>query len=107
MKIVFKDEDGRVVHADPENDTYQVIAERAFNCLLGTISFQNGDPALNGTNGLTNELLISILIDRITRLNIELPCEENLTALSALNEAKTALSYRAVRRKNEMNQLIP
>jgi hypothetical protein len=55
---------------------------------LCTVDFQDGLPGEVGTNGLTNEALIAILLDRLARFN-EGPhrCRQNSLAITKLEEA--------------------
>jgi len=65
---------------------------------LATINFQDGPVKEIGINGIQNEPLIAILIDRITMLNTLFPCPENLLALKHLGEALEALEFRTKNR---------
>lgn len=57
----------------------------------------NGGPNPQ-VNGLTNEILIAVLIDRLSILNQELPSQQNLRALNHLEDALANLESRSLRR---------
>ena len=59
------------------------------------ISFQNGAIAEAGVNGLTQEVLIAICIDRLKSFQAgEFSCRENALALTKLQEAQHWLHHR-------------
>lgn len=59
------------------------------------ILFQNGAIAENGVNGLTQEVLLSILIDRLRSFQAgKFACRENALALTKLEEAQHWLLHR-------------
>lgn len=63
------------------------------------LEFQCGDPKLVGINGLTNEVLLAILIDRAYAFQAgQLPSDGNARALVALVEAREAFMDRTVER---------
>lgn len=60
-----------------------------------SIRFQNGPIAENGVNGLTQEVLLSILIDRLRCFQSgPFSCRENAMALTKLEEAQMWLHRR-------------
>jgi hypothetical protein len=61
------------------------------------IRFQKGSPSLDGVNGVTNEALIAVLLDRLKSVQAVLPCLENEGALEGLNVAMRSLRARAER----------
>lgn len=66
------------------------------NCI---ISFQNGPTPEVGTNGVTHEALLAIVIDRLESFQAgPYQCEENATALSCLQLAQAALKSRTEKR---------
>lgn len=85
------------------NDTVEIGinggGENEPTVLLGKIEFQAGPIPEYGVNGLTNEILIDILVERIGRLNKMFPCRENSLAITKLEEAKHWLDARTSRRK--------
>jgi hypothetical protein len=64
--------------------------------------FQNGPINEVGTNGITQEALITVCIDRLECFqNSEFACEENKEALQFLSAAVTILNSRTKRRIDE------
>ena len=73
----------------PENAT-----EATLNSNL-VIDFQNGPIAEAGTNGVTHEALIAIVIDRLRAFQAgPYACRENALALTKLEEAQHWLHHR-------------
>lgn len=63
--------------------------------IVNEIHFQHGPIKEVGTNGLTHEVLIAILIDRLRGFQTsQYACPENAAALSFLERAQTALHER-------------
>lgn len=59
------------------------------------IDFQKGPIKIHGVNGVTNEALLAILIDRMRGFQASiLACEENSKALHAMEEALMWLNKR-------------
>ena len=59
------------------------------------LSFQNGPIKEKGTNGITQEVLIAICIDRLRGFQSgEFACRENALALTKLEEAQMWLNKR-------------
>lgn len=59
------------------------------------ITFQNGPIAEHGVNGLTNEALLAIVEDRLTKFqNGPFACEENAVALAGVTSALAWLKHR-------------
>jgi hypothetical protein len=64
-----------------------------------TILFQNGPIAEAGINGLTHEVLLAILIDRLQSFQSgTYACRENALALTKLEEAQHWLHHRTLSR---------
>jgi hypothetical protein len=64
-----------------------------------TIIFQNGPIAENGVNGITQEVLLAVLIDRLQSFQKgPYACRENALALTKLEEAKLWLFSRTLDR---------
>ena len=95
---IFKDSDGRSVDYYPSSD-FAIL-----RCNKGAfrVEFQNGPFKHGGYNGVTNEMLISLVTERLTVLDNELPCDENRMAIFHLNAAKEQLDARMERRKKEI-----
>ncbi len=63
------------------------------------LQFQDGPPALVGINGVTEEALIAILIDRLERFNAgEYRCRQNSLAITNLEQAMHWLGDRTAER---------
>ena len=63
------------------------------------ILFQNGTIPQCGTNGITHEVLLAILIDRLDKFQSgPFACEENQVALEALRVAQGSLKSRTEKR---------
>jgi hypothetical protein len=59
------------------------------------LSFQHGPIKEVGTNGITHEALLAVLIDRLEGFQAgPYACEENAQALNALQVARSALKVR-------------
>lgn len=67
--------------------------------IFASIEFQAGPIPTHGVNGLTNEILIDILVERIGLLNKMFPCRENSLAITKLEEANHWLHARTARRQ--------
>lgn len=63
--------------------------------------FQHGPIATAGFNGLQNEELIELLMERLKALDLRLPCSENENALMSL---RSALFWLEERRKLRRDQ---
>lgn len=64
--------------------------------VLEDVTFQRGAVADKGVNGVTNEVLLAILIDRLQGFQQgEFACEENALALTRLEEALSLLKARS------------
>jgi hypothetical protein len=80
---------------DPKNGNashfYQIVTEAAGPgsvASLGAVQFQRGPIAENGINGVTNEALLAIVIDRLRGFqSSQHACRENACALTKLEEA--------------------
>lgn len=73
-----------------EGHVYQVLAgSKALQ-----VEFQRGPVGQNGVNGVTNEALLAILIDRTNYLNSQFACRENALAITKMQEALMWLEHR-------------
>jgi len=64
-----------------------------------SILFQNGTILENGVNGVTQEVLLAVIIDRLRSFqNGEFACRENEKALTHLEEAMHWLQQRTINR---------
>lgn len=74
--------------------------QEAFHICLAQITFQNGPIKETGVNGVMNEDLIAIVIDRMEGFQSgPYECEENQTALQHLRDALEALGDRTAARE--------
>lgn len=65
---------------------------------LHVIGFQQGDPATRGVNGITMEVLLAVVADRLERMQSgPWACAENATALTSARAAIDALQSRGRR----------
>lgn len=94
-KLVGFNAFGGMITAGARGRNYQVKAKA--NDFSMDVLFQLGCADTIGVNGLINEDLIMILIDRLSKLNNEFQCEENDIAIHHLKVALNALEARSVR----------
>ncbi len=93
--VSAKDERG----AGHANHIYEVY-EGGGGKLLGTVNFQNGPIQENGVNGVQNENLLMIVIDRLIGFQTgEFACAENEEALRLIIQATSILQLRTAKRK--------
>lgn len=72
-----------------------VVANDGKTGFTTRISFQKGPIAENGVNGLTQEVLLAIVIDRLQSFQRgKYACRENALALTKLEEAQHWLMHR-------------
>jgi hypothetical protein len=85
------------------NHLYRIINTRPSakgDGILQEIKFQKGPIQENGVNGVQNEDLLSIVIDRLVGFQTSgFECEENERALDCCIEACAALQLRTAKRK--------
>ena len=68
---------------------------------FGEIAFQNGPIKENGVNGIHNEDLLVIVIDRLEGFQSgEYACKENAVALKLITETLIALNERTQKRQD-------
>lgn len=98
---IHTDHNGVYVNAISQTDGVNVEGH-LYNIQAGTqftkIEFQQGPVLLNGVNGVTNEALLAILINRTEFLDGKFPCEENKWAIGWMKKALMALETRTARR---------
>jgi len=98
---IYTDKDGRYVNSiieqegiDVEGSLYQMPA-----CPRNVeLNFQNGPVSQNGINGLTNELLLAVLIHRTEYLDGKFHCKENQQAINHMKIALAQLEARTASR---------
>ncbi len=92
LEITVLDEPG----AGGANHEYMVEAPKGLTC---RISFQNGPIAEAGVNGVTQEALLAIVIDRLRSFQAgTFACRENALALTKIEEAQHWLLHRTRKR---------
>lgn len=75
------------------NHVYEVM--RGQNTVLGRIQFQKGPIQEEGVNGVQNEDLLMIVIDRLIGFQTgDFACDENEQALQCLIQAASVLQLR-------------
>lgn len=75
--------------------------------LLSSIHFQQGDPFEVGVNGIRNEDLLRILIERVSSFRNSNPTDfENENALAHLYEAYWWMSQKKVKHKREIKEKL-
>jgi len=95
-KVVAMDEKG----AGNANHQYEVIPANENGFVLGKIAFQNGPIKENGVNGIANEDLIAIVIDRLQGFQAgDYKCRDNAVAITKLEEALMWLRKRTNERE--------
>jgi len=100
IKIFVVDEPG----AGGANHVYRIElpagdGHRRPLCNTSTIAFQNGPIAEAGINGLTQEVLLAIVADRLRSFQAgQYACRENALALTKVEEAQHWLHHRTLAR---------
>lgn len=85
--------------ANPTNHDFRIY-RTTDDKMVGFLHFQQGSLSEEGVNGVLNEDLLNILIDRVESFQrSKLRCRENENALQHLYEALTWLNLRHNRRK--------
>lgn len=89
MRKVYSDSCGIEVFEENAAHTYmiEIPTPSAPGNLRMSVFFQNGPIKEFGNNGVTNEALLAILIDRTEQLNAQFPCRENSIAITKMQEA--------------------
>lgn len=82
------------------NHKYSVNTTKEPSTILGVVDFQKGPIQENGINGVMNEDLIAIVIDRLQGFqDSNYKCRENAIALTKLEEALLWLRKRTMDRE--------
>lgn len=92
MDIVYCDNLGLEITKTPDHNSYCIDYGNINKNTI--INFQNGSPKNHGVNGVTNEALIAIVIDRIKYQNSKVKSDFNITALEHLEIALKCLEDR-------------
>lgn len=98
LTIEVTDEPG----AGGANHCYRItwpLSRLGVGTVSTTINFQNGSIKEAGVNGITQEVLLAILIDRLRSFQAgPFPCNENEAALTACEAALFYLKKRTLER---------
>jgi hypothetical protein len=104
FNVIYSDDNLAVVCIEPGHE-YRVLkgipAERSIEemaPIVCSLSFQNGPIKEAGVNGIQNEPIIALLIDRLEFLDNTFPSEFNKNAIMHLNEALKSLKARTANR---------
>ncbi len=99
---IYSDQNGLEVYARRDDDAPYVNGHlydiKGISIIHETLRFQQGTVKECGVNGLTNEAVLAILIDRLLILDGQFPCDENKVALQHISLALTALETRTKKR---------
>lgn len=96
LKISRDNKVAQIVRYDTSNPDPEVSCEF---CEVVSISFQNGPIKENGVNGVSQEALIAVLIDRLEGFQSgQFKCHDNQVALDALQTARLWLHKRTMDR---------
>lgn len=77
---------------------HEYIVDGPTSC-LGTVRFQNGPVAENGINGVTQEVLLAIVADRLRSFQTgPFPSKQNAVALTHIETALLWLQQRTIER---------
>lgn len=101
MAVIYTDPSRSVSVLAEGRNTYAIQHCDAEGKLVWSqgLEFQTGPHAEAGINGIQNEELIALVIDRLSKLNSLLPCGENAAALRHLEDAHRQLIIRQQNRK--------
>lgn len=100
-------EDNTAVYYDDDSVNYgapheYIVKDVHTGQELAHVNFQNGPTKEVALNGIFNEDLIYMVLDRLKKFqNTKYDCEENAEAIKKLEEALMWLRYRSYRRKKE------
>jgi len=82
------------------NHAYSISTTKEPSIVLGVVAFQNGPIKESGVNGIMNEDLIAIVIDRLQGFQSgDYKCRENAIALTKLEESLLWLRKRTMDRE--------
>lgn len=98
-KVIHKDHNGVEVSVVKEGHYYVIDAMvKDSKHAVASIKFQDGPVPDKGVNGLTNEALLAILIDRTTHLNNLYHSTDNDSAIRHMSMALAAFNNRTNKR---------
>ena len=97
IHVVYSD-DALVGTCEVPGHQYEIVEAADHNLVLGSLSFQNGPIKEGSINGIQNEPVIAILIDRLRFLDTAFPSDFNKNAIMHLEEALKSLQARTANR---------
>lgn len=98
IRMYSKFEGGVTVPLDKLTDV-EVLPDGSVTGELCHVSFQNGPIKEFGVNGITNEAMLAIVIDRLRSFQAgPFPCRENYEAMMHARMALNALQSRTIAR---------
>ena len=104
MTRIYEDQNGVAVNAISRTAGDRDVTGHLYQVLAGSynldIKFQTGAVKENGVNGVTNESLLAILINRMEHLNSRFRCDENEDAIASMKSALESLESRTKARIN-------
>lgn len=92
---VYRDELGITAYGGDKGQNYKLTIPGGE---VMELLFQTGCNPKQQVNGISNEILIAVLIDRLSILNGQLQCKQNLRALAHLEDALANLESRSLHR---------
>jgi hypothetical protein len=101
-RLVFALEDAENRGGGIKGHCYQSLVSGSGVFDRCEIQFQNGNPAVFGINGHTNETILAILIHRMEYLDSIYPCDENKEGLEHLKKTKEAFEARSKRLESKL-----
>ena len=87
-----------IAHCEVPGHLYAITDATNVTLVQGTLNFQNGPIKEVGVNGIQNEPVIAILIDRLRFLDAAFPSDFNKNAIMHLEEALKSLQARTANR---------
>lgn len=97
-RLITTHRDGSAIHAEFSIEAvgdhdYKIVSRHTAD----TIRFHHGGPGTTPgvVNGLTREILATVLIDSLMQMQEELPCDENAHAIHHFSQGLLALQRRA------------
>lgn len=97
---VYRDQIGITCYGGKTGRNYKFLSPTGFECEL---LFQTNGGNQPKADGLTNEVLLVSLIDRLTIQNTRMPCRENERALDNLKDALSFLEAKVSHQNMEIN----
>jgi hypothetical protein len=102
---IHEDHNGVIVNSIHKDPLGNDVSGHQYVVIAGThtsyVDFQFGPVKENGLNGVTNEALLAILLDRTKYLNSKFPCEENKAAIIHM---QAALDFFELRTKSRIQR---